>query len=485
MASSGAVKHGPIETRLFINGEFRESSDGKKFKVVNPATKEVAAEVFEATVEDTDAAVAAAKKAFPEWSAKSPGERGALIEKWADLVLDNVPELAYLEAVSMGIPMHQFFGAHAGVERAKLIAGLGWQAHGKTSLNTPGIIGLTFRQPYGVVAAIIPWNVPVLFFLWKCAAALVTGNTVVLKSSEKAPLTSLKLAELSAKAGFPAGVLNVLSGYGNPCGAALSAHMDVRALSFTGSGRTGRLIQQAAAKSNLKAVTLELGGKSPAVVFDDADLEQAVPDLLQSITMLSGQACVASSRVYVQDTIAEKFIAKYKDLFKNLQPGDPMDPKALRGPQVDEAQFNNIKRYIEMGKKAGKLEIGDEPADSKGYYISSTVFSGLPEDSQPMQEEIFGPVVNINTFKTEEEVLRKANNTEYGLYASVYTKDIDRAMRFAKGFESGAVGVNCTSPTMSLDLPFGGYKASGQGREGLVESIDHFLETKTVVVKIA
>jgi aldehyde dehydrogenase (NAD+) len=262
--------------------------------------------------------------------------------------------------------------------------------------------------------------------------------------------------------------------------------MDVRALSFTGSGRTGRLIQAAAAKSNLKQVYLELGGKSPAVIFEDADLAAAAKETAHSIQSNSGQVCMANSRVYVQDTIAEKYLDLFRDHLEGVVMGNPLEKGTEHGPQADAIQHKTVLRYLEMGKQSGDLLIGGgAPSDREGYYIQPTIFTNTPEDATIMKEEVFGPVVNINIFKTEEEVLEKANNTEYGLYASVYTKNIDRALRFAKGLEAGTVGVNCTSPTTGRDMPFGGYKASGSGREGEpFYSLSNYLETKSVIIKI-
>jgi aldehyde dehydrogenase (NAD+) len=264
--------------------------------------------------------------------------------------------------------------------------------------------------------------------------------------------------------------------------------MDVRALSFTGSGRTGRLIQAAAANSNLKQVYLELGGKSPAVIFEDADLEEAVKQTAYSIQSNSGQVCMANSRIYVQDTVAEKYTQMFKEQWQKVAMGDPMDKSTEHGPQADEIQYKTVLKYLESGKQSGGELIlgGSAPSDREGYYIQPTIFRNTPEDAKIMKEEIFGPVVNINIFKTEEEVLQKANDTEFGLYASVFSKNIDRALRFAKGLEAGTVGVNCTSPTTGKDMPFGGYKASGSGREGEpFYTLENFLETKSVLIKIA
>jgi len=477
-----------IETRLFINGEFSESSNGKTFDIYNPATLKLVAKVHEASEEDTDRAVAAAKAAFPAWSALSPDARGAYFKKLAALIRENNDELAALEAASMGRPVTTFFDAHACAAKFDHYSEAGYSVQGTTSVQTPGFINMVLRQPFGVVAGIIPWNVPLIMLANKLAPALIVGNTVVLKSSEKAPLTSAKFATLVQRVGFPPGVINIITGFGNVSGSILSHHMDVRALSFTGSGRTGRIVQAAGANSNLKQVMLELGGKSPAIIFDDADIEETVKQTAYSIQWNSGQVCMANSRVYVQDTIAEKFIELFKDYFSNkVVMGDPLEQGTNHGPQADEVQHKTVLRYLEMGKKSGDLVLGGgAPSDREGYYIQPTIFTNTPEDATIMREEVFGPVVNINIFKTEEEVLEKANNTEYGLYAAVYTKNIDRALRFAKGLESGTVGINCTSPTMGKDMPFGGYKSSGSGREGEpFYSLNNWLETKSVIIKIS
>jgi aldehyde dehydrogenase (NAD+) len=262
--------------------------------------------------------------------------------------------------------------------------------------------------------------------------------------------------------------------------------MDVRCITFTGSGRTGRLIQQAAAKSNVKNVILELGGKSPAIIFDDCDLETAVQETQNSIQWNSGQVCMANSRIYVQDTIINRFISLFKKKFSQVNMGDPLQKETNHGPLADEIQHNTVSQYIRSGKESGNIVLGGEDRKpDQGYFVRPTIFTDTPEDAKIMREEVFGPVVNINAFHSEEEALAKANDSEYGLYAAIYTKSIDRAMRFAQGLEAGSVGVNCTSPVTPVDLPFGGYKASGLGREGIKESLDNFLEVKTVMIKVS
>lgn len=291
------------------------------------------------------------------------------------------------------------------------------------------------------------------------------------------------MAEYIMRAGFPPGVVNILSGHGHISGAALASHMDVRALSFTGSTRTGRLIQEAAAKSNMKNVIFELGGKSPAVIFEDADLDKAVPATAHSIQWNSGQVCMANSRIYVQRSIAPTYIKAFEKSFGNVRVGDPLDPAVNHGPLADAAQVDTVARYLEMGKRSGQLLMGGD-FEPQTKIVRPTIFTNTAEGASILSEEIFGPVVHIETFDTEEEALEKANTSEYGLYAAVYTRDIGRALRFAVGFESGTVGVNCTSPVTGFDMPFGGYKGSGVGREGIRESLDAFLEKKTVLLKI-
>lgn len=297
-------------------------------------------------------------------------------------------------------------------------------------------------------------------------------------------LQAIRIAEMLNDAGFPPGVFNILSGHGTPCGSTLAEHMDVRALSFTGSSAGGRAIAIAAARSNFKHLTLELGGKSPLIVFEDADIDKAVKDSKASILPLAGQMCIASSRVYVHKDIAERFVASMKEAFADTKTGDPLDPSSDRGPQADAAQIERVRKYIQLAKDSGAELAFEGTGPEKGHYAPPVIFLEGKDDAQFMRDEIFGSVVNVSTFETEEEVLRRANDTEYGLYASVYTKDLSRAMRCVKSLEAGTVSVNTASPYFVKDLAFGGYKASGSGREGLMESLEAFLETKTVLMNV-
>ncbi|PLB46754.1 aldehyde dehydrogenase [Aspergillus steynii IBT 23096] len=471
---------GPIETRLFINNEFQPGADGKVFNLINPYTQEIVPQVHEAGEQDVNKAVAAAKAAFPTWRDLSPAERGVHLRKMAELIRESQPELARLESISTGKPVSSYFDAKIAEGYFSYFAEAGWNVQGSSSLNTPGNLNLTVKQHYGVVACIIPWNIPIGFFALKLAPALAAGNTVVLKSSEKAPLTSAFAAKLAVKAGFPPGVINVISGFGSPAGSTLASHMDVRCLSFTGSTRTGQKIQAAAAMSNMKTVHLELGGKSPAIVFEDADLESAAQQTQFSIQLMSGQSCMANSRIYVQESVAEKFRTLFKENFSaaaNL--GNPLDPSISHGPQVDKIQYDRVKTFLAVGEKDGKLTMGGDGRD--GLFIKPTVFEN---DSQIMKEEIFGPVVVINTFSTEAEAIEKASNIEFGLYVSVFTRNLDRAVRFSKLLEAGTFGINCTSPSIANDMPFGGFKMSGLGREGFMHGLYSYLETKTILIKM-
>ena len=410
----------------------------------------------------------------------------------ANLIKQHTTDLARLDARSMGRPTASYFDAHYAHTQLMYFSQAAY-ATGHSSLNTPGYLNFSLRQPYGVVAAIIPWNAPLVFLSKKLGPALAAGNTVILKTSEKAPLSSHLVATWLAQAGFPPGVVNVLHGHGATSGAAIASHMAIRALSFTGSVATGRRIMRAAADSNFKRVILELGGKSPAIVFGDADLGRAARETVASIALNAGQTCMANSRVYVEKTVAEEFVGLFEREMRERVLGDPERVETQVGPLADRAQYAAVKRFLSLG--SGLNRVGDgvggalekEAGEEKGagdLFVQPTIFRDVPEEHALMKDEIFGPVICINAFESEAEVLKAANDTEYGLYAAVYTKDLDRGMRIAKALESGMVGVNCTSPTGCWDLPFGGYKQSGVGREGFLDSLSDWLEVKSVFVRV-
>ncbi|KAJ5691022.1 hypothetical protein N7488_011757 [Penicillium malachiteum] len=474
----------PIETRLFINGKFRNSSGGKTFDVIYPYTKDVVAQVHEADVKDVNDAVEAAEAAFPAWRELGVNKRGDYLRKLSDAVRESISDLGKLETLSLGRPVSMYPDANLAADQFRFFADQAWNIQGTASTNTPGVFKMTLKEPYGVVGLIIPWNFPMINLAGKMAPALAAGNTVVLKSSEKAPLTSLYFAKLVEKVGFPPGVVNIISGYGQPAGSTLAEHMKVRAISFTGSSLTGQRIHAASAKSNLKHVHTELGGKSPAIIFDDANLETAAQQAMFGIQFNSGQVCIANSRIYVQDNVKEKFMHYFQAAMASVKMGDPLDPSTQHGPQIDHLQYKRVKEFIEIAEKEGKITVGGNP--DEGYFIKPTVIEDLSEDSRVMREEIFGPVVAVQTFTTEEEVIQKANATEFGLFASVFTKDLDRAIRLSRAIQAGTVAVNATGVASSAgDGAFGGYKMSGSGREGLLYSLENYLQTKTIVIKSA
>ncbi|EXJ61034.1 hypothetical protein A1O7_05187 [Cladophialophora yegresii CBS 114405] len=473
-----------FETRLFIDGEFRLPHSGKQFDLFNPATSKQIGSVYEAGVEDVDDAVESASQAFETWSETPASERGQWLHRLADKLSENVEEMSRLEALTMGRPMHNDFTIPWAIEILRYFANRASDIQGETSLSDPSLFGMTVRQPFGVTAAIIPWNTPILMLSMKIGPALAAGNTMVLKTSEKSPLSCLVVARCMKEIGFPRGVLSILSGFGRPCGEALAKHMDIRKLAFTGSTATGKAIKKAAAESNLKNVTLELGGKSPLIIFEDADLAKAAVDAANSIMVVSGQSCMASSRVYVEDSRALDFIELVKkEITKIGVSGDPLAKGTLRGPQADHLQYERILSFLDVARQE-KLNVvlGGDKENKAGYYIQPTVIFEAPDNSRLIKEEIFGPVLCVSTFTDEADVLRRANDTEYGLYASVYTRDIVRALRVAKKLQAGSVGINVTSPTTSLDLPFGGWKESGEGRELGKHALDSWTELKTILI---
>ncbi|KAM0789770.1 hypothetical protein ACM66B_006623 [Microbotryomycetes sp. NB124-2] len=473
-----------IETRLWINGEFVSPIEPQTFTLRSPATDEEVAQVHVAGPKDVDRAVASAKAAQPAWAELPASVRAQKLLKLADLLERDAEKIARLDAIAMGRPVGtQGLDIAVSAARLRYEAGLAQTLVGESSLLTPGQLSLVLRQPLGVTAGILPFNVPIIMMIGKMAPSIAAGNSILLKSSEKAPLAVLYIASLTKEAGIPDGIVSCLSGLGQT-GALLASHMEIRKISFTGSTRTGRLIAKAAAESNLKDVALELGGKSPAIVFDDADLDKAIPALDFSIRWNSGQICMANSRIYVHKRISEEFKKRFIDSYKSFKQGDPLDPSTGMGPQADSIQAKIVQSYIDIGKQDGKLETGGQKVGDKGNFFEPTVFSGVPDDSRLNKEEVFGPVVVIHEFEDEADVVRRANDTEYGLYAAVFTKDIDRAIRVAKKLEAGTVGINATSPSTANEVVFGGWKTSGMGREQGIESVKRWTEEKSVIIKI-
>ncbi|OIW26051.1 aldehyde dehydrogenase, partial [Coniochaeta ligniaria NRRL 30616] len=476
-----------LPKQLFINNEYVSSTNPKTLTLTNPKDgTTVATDVSLAGAPEVDAAVAAAEAAFPSWRKTTPTHRRDLMYKLADLIEANGAALAELTRVTLGAPFGSFgsFEINLAAEGFRYFAGWTDKFAGETFPQEDGFLKIVRNEPLGVTCGIIPWNGPLGNVGMKAGPALATGNCFILKPSEKTPFGALALGTLIKEAGFPPGVFQVLSGDGST-GALLASHMRVRKVSFTGSTTTGRKIQEMASRSNLKRVTLELGGKSPAVVFDDCNLENAASWCANAITANSGQVCFAASRVYVQEGVYDRFVERYKAalLEKAAGVGDPEAEGTVMGPLVDRMQFERVNGFIERGGSQGRLLVGGLKDVPKGFYVQPTVFEGVAEDAEICKNEIFGPVAILNKFKTEEEIIKKSNDTEFGLMAGVFTQDINKAMRVAAEFDSGMVGINCVSMCF-LQAPFGGSKQSGIGRENGINALRMFTEPKTVFVNL-
>ncbi|MBV6624892.1 MAG: aldehyde dehydrogenase family protein [Rivularia sp. (in: Bacteria)] len=475
------------QTKLLINNEWVESISGKRFETINPSTGEAICDVAEADAADVDKAVKAAKNAFEGgvWRNMSATRRGELLYKLADLIEQNIDELARLETLDNGKTLKDAYGDLNLVLRCyRYYAGWADKVQGKTiPINGPYLC-YTRHEPVGVVGQIIPWNFPLLMQAWKLSPALATGNVVVMKTAEQTPLSALRVGELIVEAGFPPGVVNILSGYGPTAGAAIARHMDVDKLAFTGSTEVGHLVMEAAARSNLKRVTLELGGKSPNIVFADADMDAAIEGAHKSLFFNQGQCCNAGSRLFVEEKCYDEFVAKSVEKAKNRLVGNPFDSKTQQGPQVDRDQFDRVMGYIEAGMREGAhMMCGGHQVGDRGYFIEPTVFANVTNDMTIAQEEIFGPVMSIIKFKDIEEAIHLANTTMYGLAAGVWTKDITKAHRVANSVRAGTVWVNCYH-VFDAAAPFGGFKQSGMGRELGEYCLEHYTEVKTVTVQL-
>jgi len=473
-------------TQLFINNEFVNSKSGKTFPTINPATKEVICQVAEADKADVNEAQKAARKAFQSWRNVAPAQRGRYIYKIADLLERDADKFARVEALDNGKPVNEAKGdLHLVIECLRYYAGWADKLQGHTIPVNGDQFVYTLHEPVGVVGAIIPWNFPLLMLAWKVGPCIAAGNTLVLKPAEQTPLTALMFANLVKEAGMPPGVINVVPGYGPTAGAAISTHLDIDKIAFTGSVEVGRIVQQAAAASNLKNVTLELGGKSPLIICEDADVKEAVDIAHVGLFLNQGQCCCASSRIFCHEKVYDEFVKLTVEKAKSHQVGDPFDEKTTQGPQVDEEQYKKILGYIESGKAEGAhCATGGHAVGDKGYFIAPTVFTDVKEDMKIAQEEIFGPVMSIMKFTDYDDVIKRANRSTFGLAAGVITKDITRALTLAHNIRAGTVWVNCYD-SFHASVPFGGFKTSGIGRELGEYGLRQYVEIKTVNIRLA
>ncbi|KPI94744.1 Retinal dehydrogenase 1 [Papilio xuthus] len=476
-------------TKLFIDNKWVDAVSGKTFDTYNPHDGSVIATVAEGDEADINLAVAAAKRAFhrnSEWRLMDAAQRWAILDKFADLVQRDTQYLAELECYNNGMLLSSAILSlkYNVVENIRYLASLADKIQGDTIPLSGEVFAYTLKQPIGVCGLILPWNGPILLFIVKVVAALAAGCTVVVKPAEQTPLTALALAALLQEAGLPAGVVNVVNGFGVGAGTTLTHHPDVAKISFTGSLEVGKLIQQAAGANNLKRVTLELGGKSPLVIMDDADLNAAIPYAAYSIFSHQGQMCIAASRVYVQSGVYDKFVQGAVAMAKKRVIGNPTDPATEHGPQIDAEMFNKVLGYIEAGKKEGaKVLTGGKRVGNTGYYIEPTVFVDVTDDMKIAKEEIFGPVQCILKFDTLEEVIERCNNTNYGLAAGIFTSNLNTALQFSKHAEVGKVWIN-TYLMMGPQAPSGGWKDSSIGIENGLQAVDAFLEQKTVAINL-
>ncbi|KAK9675554.1 hypothetical protein RND81_11G014800 [Saponaria officinalis] len=478
----------PVEvnhTKLLINGQFVDAASGKTFHTVDPRTGNVIADVAEGDAEDVNRAVSAARKAFDEgpWPKMTAYERLKILLKFADLVEKHNDVIAALETWDSGKPFEQSAKIEVPmfVHVFRYYAGWADKIHGLTVPADGPYQVQTLHEPIGVAGQIIPWNFPLLMFAWKVGAALACGNTIVLKTAEQTPLSAFYVANLLQEAGLPPGVLNVISGFGPTAGAAICTHMDVDKVAFTGSTNTGKLVLELAAKSNLKNVTLELGGKSPFIICEDADIDTAVETAHSALFFNQGQCCCAGSRTFVHESIYDEFVEKAKARAEKRSVGDPFKQGIEQGPQIDQGQFQKILKYINSGIESGaKLETGGDKIGTEGYYVKPTVFSNVTDDMLIAKDEIFGPVQTILKYKSLDEVVRRANDTPYGLGAGVFTQNLDTANTLSRALRAGTVWINCYD-VFDAAIPFGGYKMSGIGREKGIYSLSNYLQVKAIV----
>ena len=481
-----------IRTRAFIDGKYLDAASGQTFDSVNPATGKLLARVAAGDSEDIDRAVSAARRAFRKgvWANQPPAERQKVLKRFAELIREHAEELALLETLDMGKPIN--VSLHVDMPAAARC--IEWYAeaidkiYDEVAPTGPRALALVTREPMGVVGAIVPWNYPLLMAAWKIGPVLAAGNSFVLKPSEKSPLTAIRVAELAVEAGIPAGVFNVVPGFGPTAGQALALHMDVDCIAFTGSTATGRQIMQFAGQSNLKRVSLECGGKSPNIVMADApDLEKAATAAAFAIFDNQGEVCSAGSRLLVQDSVKDAVLEKIQAIGKTLQPGDPLDTRTKLGAIVDETQMKRVLGYIDSGRRDGaRIYAGGRRVreDSGGFYVEPTIFDQVKPTMAIAREEIFGPVLSTISFRTVEEAVEIANDVIYGLAAAVWTRDITVAHRTAKAIRAGTVFVNCYDAD-DITVPFGGFKQSGIGRDKSLHALEKYTELKTTWIDLS
>jgi aldehyde dehydrogenase (NAD+) len=475
------------QTQLFIDGQWVPAKSGKTFETINPATEEVIAQVAEGDAADVELAVRAARKAFDEgpWPRMDARERGRIMMRLCDLIEAEIDELAALESLDNGKPVSD---ARTGdiplaIDALRYYAGWADKIHGQTIPVSGNYFCYTRREPVGVAGQIIPWNFPILMVAWKWGPALAAGCTIVMKPAEQTPLTALRMAWLAQKAGVPDGVINVVTGFGPTAGAAIVKHPGIDKVAFTGSGETAQVIMRQAA-DQLKRLTFELGGKSPNIVFADADLDAAAAGAHVGIFLNQGQCCCAGSRLFVEDSIHEEFAARVVEESRRRRVGDPFDPATHQGPQVDKAQFDKIMGYIEAGKAEGATcATGGKRVGDRGFFIEPTVFTNVKDEMKIAREEIFGPVLSVLKFSDIDELIRRANATAFGLAAAVWTRDVAKAHDVARRLRAGTVWVNCYD-VFDAAAPFGGFKQSGFGRELGEKGLEPYLEHKTVTVSL-
>ena len=488
MATAEIVARPTIrQTQCFIGGEWIPAESGKTFETYHPATGEVIAQVAEGDAADVDKAVAAARKAFDDgpWRKMDARERGAIMYRLADLIEAELDELAALETLDNGKPISDSLAADLPltIDCLRYYAGFADKIHGQTIPVRGNFFTYTKKEPVGVVGQIIPWNFPMLMVAWKWGPALAAGCTIVMKPAEQTPLTCLRMARLAQKAGVPDGVINIVPGFGPTAGAAVVRHPGIDKVAFTGEYKTAQTIM-ADASQTLKRLTFELGGKSPNVVFNDADLDAAAAGSHFGLYFNQGQCCCAGSRLFVQEDIHDEFVAKLVGMNQSRVVGDPFDKATEQGPQVDQAQFDKILKYIDIGKQEGaQCLTGGARHGDQGYFIEPILFDGVTDEMQIATDEIFGPVMSILTFKDTEDLIHRANNTFYGLAAAVWSRDIGKAHLLADRVRAGTVWVNCYD-VFDAAAPFGGFKMSGIGRELGEEGLKNYLETKTVTVAL-